>query len=52
MSAEEKGRDPELRRLSRSAILRHYVDAAAARLSYAEQSHRVATVRVKAQRPI
>ncbi len=35
MSAEEKGMGPELRRLSRSAIRRHYVDAAAARLSAA-----------------
>lgn len=35
MSGEEKGMDPELRRLSRSAIRRHYVDAAAARLSAA-----------------
>lgn len=34
-SAGEQGMDPELRRLSRSAIRRHYVDAAAARLSAA-----------------
>lgn len=35
MSEEEKGMDPELRRLSRSAIRRHYVDAAGARLANA-----------------
>jgi len=35
MSDEEKGMEPELRRLSRSAIRRHYVDAAAARLTAA-----------------
>ncbi len=31
----EKGMDPEMRRLSRSAIRRHYVDASAARLAAA-----------------
>lgn len=35
MSDEERGMDPELRRLSRSAIRRHYVEAAAARLAAA-----------------
>ena len=35
MSEEEKGMDPELRRLSRSEIRRHYVDAAGARLANA-----------------
>lgn len=35
MSDAEKGMDPELRRLSRSEIRRHYADAAAARLSAA-----------------
>ncbi len=35
MSVEEQGMDPEMRRLSRSAIRRHYVDAAAARLTAA-----------------
>lgn len=35
MSEEEKGMDPELRRLSRSAIRRHYVEATAARLTAA-----------------
>lgn len=35
MSEEEKGMDPELRRLSRSEIRRHYVDAASARLANA-----------------
>ncbi|MBK6411734.1 DUF1800 domain-containing protein [Sphingopyxis sp.] len=35
MSEEEKGMGPELRRLSRSTIRRHYVDAAAARLAAA-----------------
>lgn len=35
MSEEEKGMDPELRRLSRSAIRRHYVEASAARLAAA-----------------
>ena len=35
MSDEEKGMDPELRRLSRSAIRRHYVEAIAARLTAA-----------------
>jgi len=35
MNEEEKGMDPELRRLLRSAIRRHYVDASAARLSAA-----------------
>lgn len=35
MSDEEKGMTPELRRLSRSAIRRHYVDATALRLSAA-----------------
>jgi uncharacterized protein (DUF1800 family) len=35
MSDEEKGMEPEMLRLSRSAIRRHYVDAAAARLSAA-----------------
>ncbi|HJS11117.1 DUF1800 domain-containing protein [Sphingopyxis sp.] len=35
MNEEEKGMGPELRRLSRSAIRRHYVDASAARLSAA-----------------
>jgi len=35
MTEEEKGMDPELRRLLRSAIRRHYVDASAARLSAA-----------------
>lgn len=38
MSDEEKGMDPELRRLSRSAIRRHYVDGAAARLATAVAS--------------
>ena len=32
MSDEEKGMDPELRKLSRSEIRRHYVEAASARL--------------------
>lgn len=35
MNEEEKGMDPELRRLSRSEIRRHYVDAAGARLANA-----------------
>lgn len=35
MTDEEKGMDPELRRLSRSAIRRHYVDATSARLANA-----------------
>ncbi len=35
MNAEEKGMDPELRRMLRSAIRLHYVDASAARLSAA-----------------
>jgi uncharacterized protein (DUF1800 family) len=35
MNAEEKGMDPELRRMLRSAIRRHYVEASAARLSAA-----------------
>lgn len=35
MSEAEQGMDPELRRLSRSAIRRHYVEAAAARLTAA-----------------
>ena len=35
MSEEEKGMDPDLRRLSRSAIRRHYVEATAARLAAA-----------------
>ena len=35
MSEEEMGMDPELRRLSRSAIRRHYVEATAARLAAA-----------------
>jgi uncharacterized protein (DUF1800 family) len=35
MSEEEKGMDPELRRLSRSEIRRHYVNAAGARLANA-----------------
>eukprot|EP01136_Pigoraptor_vietnamica_P003122 Opistho-1_new@31947 len=35
MNEEEKGMDPELRRMLRSAIRRHYVDASAARLSAA-----------------
>lgn len=35
MNAEEKGMTPELRRMMRSAIRRHYVDASAARLSAA-----------------
>ncbi|AJA07662.1 hypothetical protein SKP52_03665 [Sphingopyxis fribergensis] len=35
MSDEEKAMEPEMRRLSRSAIRRHYVDASAARLSAA-----------------
>ena len=35
MTEDEKGMQPEMRRLSRSAIRRHYVDATAARLSAA-----------------
>ncbi|MBL8649764.1 MAG: DUF1800 domain-containing protein [Sphingopyxis sp.] len=35
MTDEEKAMDPELRRLSRSEIRRHYVEAARARLSHA-----------------
>lgn len=35
MTEEEKAMDPELRRLSRSEIRRHYVEAAAARLTNA-----------------
>lgn len=35
MSEDEKGMDPELRRLSRSEIRRHYVNAAGARLANA-----------------
>ncbi len=35
MDDAEKGMDPEMRRLSRSAIRRHYVDASAARLAAA-----------------
>lgn len=35
MSDEEKAMEPEMRRLSRSAIRRHYVDATAARLTSA-----------------
>lgn len=35
MNAAENGADPELQRLSRSAIRRHYVDATAARLANA-----------------
>ncbi len=38
MSEEEKGMDPELRRLARSAIRRHYVDGVAARLTTAVAS--------------
>lgn len=35
MNEEEKGMDPELRKLSRSEIRRHYVEAASARLANA-----------------
>lgn len=38
MSEEEKGMDPELRRLARSAVRRHYVDGVAARLTTAVAS--------------